>query len=76
MSEDFCPICGNPDGAGHDRRECFDGAKPIIVQPEAEAIFLTLVKALGHEALKVTANEATDQSQKRSEGEDAGARVD
>jgi hypothetical protein len=76
MSEDFCPICGNPDGAGHDRRECFDGAKPIIVQPEAEAIFLALVKALGYEALKVTTNEATDQSQKRSEGEDAGARVD
>jgi hypothetical protein len=42
----------------------------------AEARFLSLVKALGYKALKVPANEATYQSQKRSEGEDAGARVD
>jgi hypothetical protein len=72
MSEDFCPTCGRPDGAAHGRRD----TKPITVQPEAEACFLALVKALGYKALKVPANEATDQSQKRSEGEDAGARVD
>jgi hypothetical protein len=60
MSEDFCPICGRPDGAGHDRRECFEpiqeqgiGVEPFIVQPEAEAIFLALVKALGYKATKV-----------------------
>jgi hypothetical protein len=70
MSEDFCPTCGRPDGAGHERREC----KPITVHPEAEACFLVLAKALGYKALKVPANEATYQSQKRSEG--AGARVD
>jgi hypothetical protein len=38
MSEDFCPTCGNPAGAGHTNEECFMTDAEIAERDQLETI--------------------------------------